>query len=309
MKLGPLIRLCPPGFEIVLADIGSAGGLKDRWLPARAVVSALLFEPRDEGEVKQQGRDTLYPVALGPEAGRATLNITALPNMSSTLTPNRPLLETFRKKGEHTKIVATLDMPVDTLDALAEREGRTIDAIKVDTQGSELGILEGARGCFSSSVILAEVELSFFERYAGQAIASDIIAFMRAQGFELLDLYRLKRYRRKNAEGVGNISLGRGQRAGRLAYGDALFFLEEARLLARIRGLPRAEGEAIALKAILSLIVYGKPDMAARLFDETAPLFEEKRRAGVANYLRSLGRRWLRSGAAHHLLDYLGRHV
>jgi FkbM family methyltransferase len=309
MRLDPLSRLCPPGFEIVLADVGSAGGLKDRWLPARAVVSALLFEPRDEGEAKQQGRDTLYPVALGPAAGRATLNLTALPNMSSTLSPNRPLLETFRKKGEHTKIVSTLDMPVDTLDALAAREGRTIDAIKVDTQGSELGILEGARTCLSRSVIMAEVEVSFFPRYSGQALADDIIGFMREQGFELLDLYRLKRYRRKNAEGIANISLGRGQRAGRLAYGDALFFLEESRLLARIEALPRAEGEALALKAILSLIVYGKPDMAAWLFDATAPLFEEARREAVAKYLKSLGRRWLRSNAAHHLLDYLGRHV
>jgi hypothetical protein len=118
MILDPLIALCPPEFDIVLADVGSAGGLKDRWRPARPIVSALLFEPRDGGEVTQRGRDTLFPIALGPEAGRATLNVTALPNMSSTLEPNRPLLETFRKKGEHTRILSTLEMPVDTLDAV-----------------------------------------------------------------------------------------------------------------------------------------------------------------------------------------------
>lgn len=305
MTLKPVLRACPPGFEITLADIGSAGGLKDRWAPARSIVSAMLFEPRDGGEPRKMGRDTLYPVALGPQPGRATLNLTALPNMSSTLRPNAPLLGTFRKKGAHTQLTGTLDMPVDTLDAIAAREGRRIDAIKVDTQGSELGILEGARACLAGSVILAEIEVSFFERYEGQALLRDVEGFMAAQGFDLLDLYRLKRYRRLNRLGVGNISLGGGQRAGRLAYGDALFFLAEDRLMERIR----AQGEPLALKAIVSLLVYGKADMAARLFEESADLFEPRRRDRLRRYFRAIGRRFLRGGGVHHLLDYLARHV
>lgn len=303
MNLGPLIRHAPPGFEIVLADAGSAGGLKDRWAPARAIVSGLLFEPREGGDVRKQGRDTLYPVALGAEPGRATLNLTALANMSSTLQPNRALLETYRKKGAHTQIVATLEMPVDTLDALAQREGKRVDAIKVDTQGSELPILEGARTCLATGAIAAEVEVSFFQRYSGQPLAGEVIAFMADHGFELIDLYRLKRYRRLNRAGIGNVSLGGGQRAGRLAYGDAFFMLEEGRLLDRAR----AEGETTALKAIVALLVYGKPDLAAHLFDDTAGLFDAGRRSGIGRYLRGLRRR--RFAVAHHMLDYFGRHV
>lgn len=305
MTLNPILRACPPDFEIVLADIGSAGGLKDRWAPARPVVSAMLFEPRDGGEPRREGRDTLYPVALGPEPGRATLNITALPNMSSTLLPNAALLETFRKKGAHTRVVDHLDMPVDTLDAIAAREGRRVDAIKVDTQGSELGILEGARDCLANSVILAEVEVSFFERYRGQALFRDIEGHMRDHGFELVDLYRLKRYRRLNSAGIGNISLGGGQRAGRLAYGDALFVLGEDRLLPRIK----EEGEALALKAIVSMLVYGKADMAARLFDESIDVIAPERRGPLTRHFRMLGSRFLRNGSLHNVLDYLARHV
>lgn len=302
MNLAPLVRHAPPGFEIVLADVGSAGGLKERWAPARAIVSGLLFEPREGGEVRRIGRDTLYPVALGAEPGRATLNVTALANMSSTLQPNRALLETYRKKGAHTQIVSTFDMPVDTLDALVVRERRTVDALKVDTQGSELTILEGARNCLRDSVLAAEIEVSFFHRYADQPVAGEVIAFMADHGFELIDLYRLKRYRRLNRAAIGNVSLGRGQRAGRLAYGDAFFMLEEKRLIDRIR----AEGEAAALKAIVALLVYGKADLAAHLFDDTADLFAADRRAGILRYLRGLRRRF---AVAHHMLDYLGRHV
>jgi len=309
MNLAPLIALCPPGFEIVLADVGSAGGLKDRWLAAREVVSALLFEPRDGGEIKRQGRDTCYPIALGPQAGQATLNITALPNMSSTLQPNRALLESYRKKFDHTRVVSTIEMPVDTLDALAKRDGIRIDAVKVDTQGSELSILQGSQACLESSVFLAEIELSFFQRYVDQPLAGDVIAFMAGHGFELLDFYRLKRYRRLNAAGIGNVSLGGGQRLGRLAYGDALFVLAEPRLIDRIRSLPNADAEAAALKAIISLIVYGKPDMAAHLFDTVADLFEPARRLAVADALKSFAARWWKPNYLHHMFDYLARNV
>ena len=130
-----LIRVCPSDFEAVLADVGSAGGLKQRWAPARKVVSAMLFEPRDGGQLRREGRDTIYPVALGPRAGRASLNLTALPNMSSTLEPNRELLRSFQKKGEHVRITGTSDVPVDTLDELAKREQKHIDFLKIDTQG------------------------------------------------------------------------------------------------------------------------------------------------------------------------------
>ena len=309
MRLDALIRLLPADFEFVLADVGSAGGLKQRWRPARGIVSALLFEPRDEaGDARRAGRDTIYPIALGRAAGRATLNLTALVNMSSTLTPNAALLAGFRKKSEHARIVSTLEMPVDTLDAIVARDALVVDAIKVDTQGSELEILEGARRCLAS-VILAEVEVSFMERYQGQPLAGDIIGFMQGCGFDLLDLHRLKRYRAANRSGVGNIAFGLGQRAGRLSYGDALFFVGEQRLVERVRALPPDEGERLALKAMIALLVYGKPDIAARLFDGTADLFDAQRRAGVEAYLRRLGRRRWRSRALPLALDFLARHV
>jgi len=303
MGLKSFLSLCPPDFEIVLADVGAAGGIKDRWAPARAVVAAMLFEPRDGGEPRRRGRDMLYPVALGDAPGRAVLNVTALPNMSSTLLPNAALLESFRKKGAHTSVLNTVEMPVDTLDAIVARDAKRVDAIKVDTQGSELAILKGAHACLSSSVIVAEVEVSFLERYQGQPLFSDIESFMNGLGFVFHDFYRLKRYRAVNRAGLGNVSLGSGQRAGRLAYGDALFLLSEDRLLERVR----AEGETLALKIIIALLVYGKADLAARFFDLSADRFGAERRARIARELR--GFKGLRHSQFHHVIDYLARHV
>lgn len=299
-----LLRACRSGFEIVVADIGSAGGLNPRWNPVRSIVSAILFEPREGGEPRREGRDILYPVGLGPEAGRAQLNVTHLPNMSSTLAPNAELLRSFRKKGAHTEITSAIEIPVDTLDAVLMRDGRQADAIKVDTQGSELDILQGAKDCLSNSCLIAEIEVSFLERYRGQALFRDIEAHMSEHGFVLLDLYRLKRYRRLNSSGIGNISLGAGHRAGRLAYGDAIFMLDEKRLMERIVG----QGEDAAMKMIFCLLVYGKPDIAAALFDQTADGFGPERRAAVGKHLRALGRQ-VRRNSVHHVFDYLVRRV
>ena len=151
--------------------------------------------------------------------------------------------------------------------------------------------------------MLAKIEVSFLERYRGQACFRDIDALMASSGFELIDFYRLKRYRRKNELGVGNVSLGRGQRAGRLAYGDALFMLRQDKLLARIH----AEGWTTALKAILGLMVYGKADLAAALFEASAAQFEPDRRTRIAKYLSSV--RGHRRNLLHHAVDYLARQV
>lgn len=307
MSLASLIARFPPDFEIVLADVGSAGGLHGRWQGARAVVSGVLFEPREGGEVRREGRDTVYPIGLGEGAGTATLNLTALPNMSSTLQPDADLLQTFAKKGEHTRITGTIEMPVDSLDAIAARDGLRIDAIKVDTQGSELGILQGARQCLQGSVVMAEVEVSFFHRYREQAVLGDIVGFMGDHGFELIDLYRLKRYRRRNAARIGNLSLGSGQRAGRLAYGDAHFCLREDVLRSRLANAGDAEGTV--LRSVLATMIYGKPDMAAYLFDTFGAAVREPWRAEIAAWFSRLGKRPLRTGVLHHVFDYLGRRV
>ena len=309
MNLAPLLKKLPASFEIVLADVGAAGGLHPRWKAARSVVSALQFEPREGDEVRKAGRDLTFSIGLGPSAGTEELNVTALPNMSSTLRPNSLLLASYAKKPAHTRIVDRRTIRVDSLDAIARTKDLRVDALKVDTQGSELGILQGARECLRQSVILAEVEVSFFQRYEGQAVFRDVAGFMEEHGFDLIDLYRLKRYRRANSAGIGNMSMGRGQRAGRLAYGDAIFFLKEDILLDRIGQATPAEAERIALCAILAMLIYGKPDMAAHMFEVTSSALGESLRACLGEWFGSLGKGPFRAGVWHHVADYIARRV
>lgn len=309
MVLAPFFRALPDDFTLTLADVGSAGGLQPRWAPARRYVAAMLFEPRENGVVRKIGRDTIYPTALSSLSGRETLYITALANMSSTLVPNGELLAKFRKKGPHVEVVDKIELQVDMLDEICARDGRSVDAMKVDTQGSELAILQGCEQALATSALLAEVEISFLQRYKDQPLAAEILSFMADRGFDLIEIHRPKRYRAKNSSNVTNPGLGLGQRAGRIAYADAIFFIQEQRLLDRLARLSVGDAETIALRAMVSLLVYGKADMAARLFDLTGDYLEAGRRAALARCFQSLGRRKLRSNLAHRAIDYLARHV
>lgn len=307
MSLARFLSRLSPSFEIIVADVGSAGGLAKRWTPAADVVAPLLFDPREGGAERREGRARVFPVALAAGPGTARLNITALGNMSSTLVPNAALLARFRKKPAHTRLVGCAEMPADSLDNVARAAAVAVDVVKVDTQGSELEILRGAEASLRSSIFFAEVEVSFLERYRGQVLADAVIAHLRERGFELIDLYRPKRYRHANSAGVANVSLGAGQRAGRLAYADAWFMLNEDAFAARLEALDGDAAAALAQKAMIVLLVYGKADMAARLYDIVADRLDPPVRAAWGRHLRGLARRAYGLQNLHHVVDYLAR--
>jgi FkbM family methyltransferase len=307
-SLKSLLPVLPESYSLTLADVGSAGGLKDRWKPVASRVNALLFEPREEGGAAQQsGRNRIFPVALGAAPGRAELNLTAMLNMSSMLRPNAALLGRFRKKGAHAVVTSQQAVAVDTLDALLERERLQVDALKVDTQGSELEILQGSVQSLQRSVVLAEVEISFIERYQNQATAATLIAWMQGQGFQLIEIYRPKRYRHLNSLGVGNVGTGGGHRAGQLAYADAIFMVSNDVLARRIAQLPRDAAMHQLLSLLVALLVYGKVDTAAALFDQHQALLDPALASALSRWLRRWHRAEYGRSGLHVVLDYLAR--
>ena len=288
MDLDRLIEALPRDFVLTLVDVGSAGGLHDRWRSFQPILSAILFDPREGAPSGQLGRGQtrVYPVALSDRAGNAELYLTALANMSSFLRPDADSLGRFRKKGRDVALVGTQSVPVERLDSLATTDGFRPDVLKVDTQGSELMVLKGAEQSLQT-VVLAEVEVSFFQRYVDQPLFADIEAFMAGQGFELIELYRLKRYRAANSLGLRHPLLGGDQSSGRIAYGDAIFLRSEASIM----DLAASDGGNSLLKAALALLAYGKSDHAAALLDHGGELLAVDRRSAVHAALAAVNRR------------------
>ncbi len=123
----------------------------------------------------------VYTVALGASTGERELHVTRADDSSSLLPPTEQQTRAFPGTDE----VARIRVPVARLDALLPAARITRPCLlKIDVQGSELDVLRGAEGTLQA-VDQLYVECSFVEFYAGQALASDVIAYLRERGFRL----------------------------------------------------------------------------------------------------------------------------
>jgi FkbM family methyltransferase len=82
-------------------------------------------------------------------------------------------------------------VPVWTLDNyVAEHHLPKVDLLKIDTQGYELHVLQGAQHQLSSGGIrLVMLEINFVPMYSGQPTFAELDNFLRQQGFVLVDMY------------------------------------------------------------------------------------------------------------------------
>ena len=70
-----------------------------------------------------------------------------------------------------------------------------VDFLELDTQGSELDILQGSEHLLTTSILGLQAEVEFFPLYKDQPLFSDVDNYLRPMGFRLFDLsrYRLRR--------------------------------------------------------------------------------------------------------------------
>lgn len=113
--------------------------------------------------------------------------------MTSVLRPNTALFDSYAEHGV-SEIVETHDIQVSTLNDIFEKYNFSPTVIKLDTQGSELEILESGGELSTCEAIYVEAE--FLEFYHGQHLFGDLYQHLNANGFELKDLKRTFHRRR-----------------------------------------------------------------------------------------------------------------
>lgn len=129
----------------------------------------------------------VHAVALGSRAGEVELQATADLDSSSLLALTPLHSEAF--DGAQPK--ARVRVPLARLDQTLSRAALPGPSLlKIDVQGYELDVLEGAKSLLEAFRTIL-IECSFVELYEGQALADEVTCFLRERGFGLTGVFGL----------------------------------------------------------------------------------------------------------------------
>lgn len=241
----------------IYVHCGARGDSKNPLVEAMSSVYYVGFEPDPEEcarLMRAAGRRYYYfPVAVGKCSGTRTLYLTSNPACSSLLAPNAAFFGRFKDCASQIAITGSLEVQTVALDAYLPAVGiRQADFLELDTQGTELEILQGAEGFLTSSIIGIKVEVEFSPIYQNQPLFSDVDAYLRQFGFMLFDLSR-NYYRRQNYPYDV-------ETRGQLLWGDA-FYLKDYHCLTE-QGM-----KAAATRLAHVATFYGFHDYALEIID------------------------------------------
>jgi len=200
-----VMNLLPPDGRLTVVDAGAREVDADlRWRPfpparlrfygfeADADEAARLNEVSSTDGAERH----FYPAGLWGSTGKIPFEHNKAGGGSSFLPQNRAVTDRWKfENPTQVSIASEMFFPVRTEDVAvvsladwATRERVTsVDFLKINVQGGELEILQGA-GPLLDRVLGVFLEVAFVESYRDRPMFSDIDAFLRKQGFTFFDL-------------------------------------------------------------------------------------------------------------------------
>ena len=207
---------------LTLIDIGARAGIHPRWRKLMNLfpVQIIGFEP-DEQEcaalnAKGEAFVKYLPFAVGEKVEPRTFHLLVAEGSSSLFRPNYTFISRFVSERNYA-IKREIPIQTNTLDAVLKQSGiDNVDYVKIDTEGFEREILNGATETLKH-VFAIEVEVWFNPVFTNAPFFRDIDALLTEKGFVLFDLAKSNYFKRKVGAKLGGPK-------GQLVAGDAIYF-------------------------------------------------------------------------------------
>jgi FkbM family methyltransferase len=192
--LVPETHLSEPDIPTVVIDAGGRYGLHPTWKPFRGELKYVLFEPdpseaqRLAGKYSRRSDEvTVEQKALADRPGTLTLNLMRNRAMSSSSVRN-PISASFKdERLAEVEVVERVEAISTTIDDYARQHSLSVDFLKLDTEGNELAILEGAQEQLVSNIIGIRSEVSFDRTFEGMPLFGELNAFVMDREFFLVN--------------------------------------------------------------------------------------------------------------------------
>jgi FkbM family methyltransferase len=252
-----------------IVDAGARGGSEPHWDIYGDQVHLIGFEPdakecvRLNQSAKLWRRESYYPIALYRNKGTHTLYITQNPLASSLLKPNPDFVDRFPQSALGA-VVATTQIQTTDIDSFMEENNLDyVDFMKIDVEGAELALLEGASRLLSDSLLGLSIEVFFQPYRIGEPLFADVDQYLRRFGFVLFDLVP-ERWRRKTLATKNPMSW---YGAGQLVWAQALYLRDLAAEMMSASYKPINNARIKVLKLASLAEVFDVPDFAIELLE------------------------------------------
>lgn len=179
------LSLIPKPDPIRVIDVGAMAIGEDVYAPLvkAGLATVLGFEcvqaECDRFNAMNRTTHTCLPYAIGDGRER-TFHECNFPMTSSLYEPNSELLAKFQNLENLTRVVRRAVVPTRRLDDLPEALGA--DFLKLDVQGAEVDVMNGAEKILANAVVV-HTEVEFVPMYKNQPLFAEVDQRLRKSGY------------------------------------------------------------------------------------------------------------------------------
>lgn len=210
-------RLLGCAADLVIFDVGAyIGEVTATYKKLFPESTIYCFEPFPDSFEKlnkscRDGSIKTYQIAFSNKKGKNTFHVNVDLSCNSLLPPTESEFKRYSAKSIKD---GEIRVEADTLDNFCAEKGIScIDILKLDVEGAEVKVLEGASRMLSKQAIkLIYSEVMFIPHYEGGCLFHELTGFLNRHEYTLFNLYHL-----------------RSARDEQLRWGNAIFLSPEFR--------------------------------------------------------------------------------